>query len=167
MNVNFRTRSLLLTFLVASRTTALNSEDGKINDLIVSVKEVQLKDKSQGLMYFQSISSIQNKIMYLQSNNDLIYSKQSEKMSKAILEILNMRAMEIAKEFKNTLERRTRVSTLNIFDPDLIALKQTIKQYKEKESFFSMVGAKSSELKQRKINKNEAAFLKRPNKTYE
>lgn len=63
--------------------------------------------------------------------------------------------MEIAKEFKNTLERRTKV----IYLQNNISINcQTIKQFKEKESFFSLAGSKT-EGKSR--NKKEAAFLKK------
>jgi len=116
---------------LTNRTTLFNSEDEKINDLIVNVKE--------------SISSIQKKLMYLQSNNDLVYSKQSERMSKNIIEILNLRFVELTGGFKNSLERRTK----------------SIKQFKEKESFFSLAGSKTSEITNRRNNKKEAAFLKK------
>jgi syntaxin 5 len=116
---------------LTNKTTLFNTEDAKINDLIANAKD--------------SISGIQKKINFLQSNNDLVYTKQGEKMSKHILEILNLRFMEITKEFKNLLEKRTK----------------TIKQFKEKESFLSMAGTNSSEIRSRRPNKTEAAFLKK------
>jgi len=116
---------------MTNKTTLFNTEDAKINDLIANSKD--------------SISGIQKKITFLQSNNDLVYTKQGEKMSRHILEILNLRFMEVTKEFKNLLEKRTK----------------TIKQFKEKESFLSMAGTSSSEVRSRRTNKNEAAFLRR------
>jgi len=116
---------------LTNKTTLFNTEDAKINDLIANSKD--------------SISGIQKKITFLQSNNDLVYTKQGEKMSRHILEILNLRFMEITKEFKNLLEKRTK----------------TIKQFKEKESFLSMAGSQSSEVRSRRSNKTEAAFLKK------
>ena len=55
-------------------------------------------------------------MIYLQDNNDLLYSKQSEKMSKNILEILNLKFMEVTKEFKSMLEKRTQVFFSFLYD---------------------------------------------------
>jgi len=119
---------------LTSRMTRFNMEDTKITELTNNVKE--------------SISNIQKKILYLQSNNDLISSRQAEKMAKNILEILNLRFVELTKNFKGTLETRTKA----------------IKQNQEKEtssSFFSMAGSNSSEIRSRKTIKKEAAFIKK------
>jgi hypothetical protein len=86
---------------VSDRFSLFNSDDTRVNDLIVLIRD--------------NINYVQNQLnlVSLSENNDMQYNKQADKCSQIIIETLRMRIIESTKLFKKALQKRSEVSEGN------------------------------------------------------
>jgi syntaxin 5 len=113
---------------ITNRSSLFSNDDTKINDIIVTVKT--------------NLNNIQGDMTVLIRTNDLHSSSDSDALAKNIISNLNMRFLELTKEFQMALQKRSK----------------TIRNYEEKKKTLKS-SVNKTKLQTKKGKKGEALFL--------
>jgi len=113
---------------ISNRSSLFNSDNHMINEIIMNVKS--------------NLTQVQTEMIQLLQNHDLRYSKDSETLAKNIVDNLNLRFMELTKQFGSALQKRSK----------------TIRKYEEKSNKLKPASNKTKP-NIKKGKKGEALFL--------